>query len=159
MDVGFVFRYEVDDDDEDCRRAESEQSQGGGLVYFQQLSGGPYTAAIPSGASLIAVGPSAAQFVDLTHGVPTGAPVLPTGGLSILSVVPGPAGSPYLLSGDNSGNVLEVIILDSPAHEAARYTLDTGGFGFDLDATGRAYVLQGALSSLLLPSDYALARQ
>ena len=58
-------------------------------------------------------------------------------------------------------NILEVIILDTPAHEVARYTLALRRLRiFDVDAERSGlYILEGSLASLLLPSDYASARQ
>jgi hypothetical protein len=140
-------------------RACTDPSQGGGLIFSRHLDVGPLTAAIPLGNYLLAIGPKVAQFVDLQDGVPQGSPLTPTGSLNFLTVLQGPGSSFYLLTGDSSGDVLELIILASVNQEAGRYHLDTGGFGFDVDPSGHGYVANGRLARLLLPSEYLQVRQ
>lgn len=133
---------------------------GGGQIWTRTLTRGPYTAAIPINGLLFIAGPQGAEFVDQASGSPiANSAFAPTGGLSILSVLPGAGTAIYVLCGTADGTVTEVVLLAAPGQEAARFGALTGSIGFDLDGTNRPYLLDQKLVRLLLPSDYFAARQ
>ncbi|MBS2030895.1 MAG: hypothetical protein JST54_23530 [Deltaproteobacteria bacterium] len=136
-----------------------DQSTGGGQLFKVDLPGGPFSIAQQLGSHIVVAGPGEVQFTNLS-GTPQGNPTLPTGGLRVLGVYPGQGDQFYVLNGDNQGNVLEVVMLDAPGEEAARFYINTGAFGMDLDANLTPYMLAfGKLSKLLTPDQYWSARQ
>lgn len=144
------------DSDKPC----TDRSQGGGLIFKVTLPNGPYAIAQPVGSSVVAAGPGLVQFLD-TSGTRVGNPITPTGNLSVYGIYPGAGSQFYVSSGDAAGNnTLELVLLSAPGAEAARVTLNTGALGWDLDDSGRPYVLvNGKLARLLTPDQYAAARQ
>ena len=136
-----------------------DQSTGGGQLFKVDLPGGPYSIAQQLGNHLVIAGPTEVQFANLS-GTPEGNPTLPTGGLHVLGIYPGTGDEYYVLDGDSSGNVLEVVMLKAPGEEAARFYINTGAFGMDLDANLTPYMLAfGKLAKLLTPDDYWRGRQ
>jgi hypothetical protein len=135
-----------------------DRAQGGGLIFKASVTAGVFTIGAEVGSSVIAAGPGGVQFFD-SSGQAMGQPIAPSGGLQILSVLPGVGGGFYILGGDTVGNLLEVILLAGPGVEAARFHVDTGAIGFDTDAAGAPYLLvNGHLAQLLSADQYRLAR-
>ena len=136
-----------------------DRGVGGQLVFKTTLPGGPYAIAQPLGNHLVVASAQQVLFTN-PNGTPQGTATLPTGGLSVLNIVPGQGDQFYVLDGDRNGNLLEVVMLVGPGQEAARFHVDTGAIGVDYDQSYTPYLLvNGTLSKLLSPDQYWAARQ
>lgn len=143
----------------DASRTCVDPAQGGGLIFKSNVTPGVFSIGAEVGGSVVAAGAGGVQFFD-SSGQARGPLITPSGGLRVQSVLPGASGGFFVLAGDGAGNLLEVILLTGPGVEAARFHVDTGAIGFDVDGAGTPYLLvNGHLSQLLTASQYRLARQ
>ncbi len=131
---------------------------GGGLKWQSKRLPGGVTTVLRYSKGLVALGPSVAYFLNAETGAVIGEAIHPTDPVVFAQASSGADGSLYLLGQlPGEARLKEQLVFDAPAHVAARLLVHGAGFTFDVDPSGRAWMLTDELVKLWSASEYAAA--
>lgn len=134
--------------------------EGAGLKWRSPRLDGGVTTVVRWAKGIIAVGPSVAWFLNASTGAVIGEALLPTSPVIFARAAAGADGSLYLLGRyPEESRFRELIVVDAPGQEAARLLVAGAGFAFEVDPSGRGWMLQDALVKLWSASEYAAAKR